>query len=638
MKRRFGSGPVSLLNQPRPEVSAMGGHILFALVIAGLSALLVWGVVPEVLDGQLIEPDNYMRLVRVKHLVETGNWYDNSIPMSNAPYGEVLHWTRPLDVLLLGATAPLLAFFPFPQALHLAGVFLPPLLLLFTCFAVAWASKPFAGRRLQFYAMITVLAQPGVVAYALPGRIDHHPLLILLFASSLGLAIRWILTPYSRCLAVCTGAVLGIGLWVGPEFLLPIMLVLVIGAGIWIVHGTDHARKNLWIVGGLLGAVIVAWLLEHPPTKLLAEEHDRLSVPHVLSSALAFVFWMMVVRIEASGTVKTRWRQGVRWRSSIAILGAVGASLTLLLLYPAFFQGPTADIDPRIWQLWRGLIEEGQAWVPPANLVDAGNLMAHLGSALFCIPFAAWTLARERRTLHWWSWAFLALALASYTGLSLFMIRHIPYAEILLVLVTVTLLSQALPMLDSVSHRFLKTAGRAGVAAALITGPLFLGLAMTAYGGQKGSEMREVSRVMADQCPLSSLVSFLSTDEELVEGPKTIVAHLDYGPEILYRTPHRVLGTLYHRNAEGILAVFAVLGGTDLGQIRDLAHARGVDMILVCPLQSWLYGAKAVEVGAEPSLHDQLLAGEEPDWLQRVSVPRELAGAFRLFRFTPSEK
>ncbi len=637
MRHSIGSRLNSAVGQPRPGRAKIGGYLLFTLVLAGLSALLIWGVVPEVLDGQLIETDNYMRLVRVTHLVETRDWYDHSIPRSNAPYGEVLHWTRPLDMILLGTTAPLLAFFHFPQALHLAAVFLPPLILLFTCFAVAWAATPLAGERFRFYAMITVLAQLGVVGYSLPGRIDHHGLFILLFALTCGLAVRWILTPHSRWLAVSTGAVLGLGLWVGPEFLLPMALVLVTGAVIWIVDGADNARKNLWLAVGLLAVVTVAWLLEHPPARLFVEEYDRISAPHVLLSALVLTFWMIIVRIEGAEELKAVRRQGVWTRSSRTILGAGAGLATLFLIYPSFFQGPTADIDPRIWGIWLDLIEERQAWMPPASVVDAGNLIAHLGAAAFCIPFVGWVLVRERRTPDWWVWAFVALLLVVFTGLALFMVRHVPYAEILLVLGTVTLLSRILPQLNSLHNLQLRAAARAGIAALLITGPLFLGLALTAHGGQTGREVRDVSRMMADRCPLSTFVSFLVSEDGMGEQPRTIAAHLDYGPEILYRTPHRVLGTPYHRNSEGILVGFAVLGGTDLEHTRDLVLARGVDLILVCPLHAWLYGAESGEQRQDPSLHDLLLSNREPDWLEMIPIPRRVAGEFRLFRVTLSQ-
>lgn len=633
-----GSDQESHRDQRESVRAVIGGYLLFALVVGGLSVLLVWGVVPEVLDGQLIEADNYMRLVRVRHLVETRDWYDNSIPRSNAPYGEVLHWTRPLDVIILGATAPMLAFLPFDKALHLAAVVLPPFFLLLICFAVAWATAPLAGERFRYYAMITVLAQLGVVGYSLPGRVDHHSLLFLLFALSLGLAVRWILTPHRPTLAVCTGAVLGLGLWVSPEFLGPFTLIVVTGTVIWIADGGDWARKNLWLAVGLLAAVIVAWLMEHPPARLSAEEYDRISAPHVLLNVLVFAFWAIVVRIQGKEGFRAVPRQGVWRRSSLAALGAGAGLAALFLAYPTFFQGPTADIDPRIWLLWRDLIEEGQGWIPPSSLVDVGNLVAHLGAAAFCVPFVGWMIARKRGTPHWWAWVFLGVGLAAYTSLGLSMIRHVPYAEILLVMATVAMLSRILPKLESMQARHFRTLGRAGVAAALITGPLFLGLTLTAHGGETGMEAREGSRLAADHCPLPSLLSFLSSHNLVGERPKTVVAHVDYGPKILYRTPHRVLGTLYHRNAEGILAVFAILRGTELGQIRKLIQDRGVDLILVCPLHSWLYGSETAGDGTPPSLHNLLLSERGPDWLESVSVPEDVAGGFRLFRVTGGDE
>lgn len=633
-----GPGTNGSAERAKTGLARIGGQLLFILVVAGLSVLLVWGVVPEVLDGQLVEPDNYMRLVRVTQLVETGNWYDNTIPRSNAPFGEVLHWTRPLDVLLLGGTVAFLPFLSFSEALHLSGVLFPPLVLILICYAVGWACIPLAGERFRFYGMITLLAQPGVVSHGLLGRVDHHALMFLLFAIVLGLVIRWVGGTGGRWSPAWAGAMLGLGLWVGPEFLLPIALVLGTGAAIWAYDGAVDAEGNRQLAMGLLVFVTVAWLLEHPPGRLLAEEYDRISAPHVLFAILAGSFWMVVARLEEMGTRRSRDLMTATGKSIVIVSGAVAAGGVMLLLYPSFFQSPTADIDPLIWALWRGLIEEGQSWVSHSGQVEIGNLVVHLGALVFCLPFLAWALVKERTTPQRWSWAFLALALVSYGGLALYMVRHVPYAEILLAIVTVTFLSRILPKLDPVRNRHLRTAARASTAAVLVTGPLFLGLALTSLGGETGMEVREVSRQIADRCPLSSLTQILSNQTGLGDRARTIVAHLDYGPEILYRTPHRVLGTLYHRNADGVRAGFAVLRGTDMDQVRDTVRARGVDLILVCPLHSRLYGDTSAEDADIPTLHDLLLSGRPPDWLERVSVPIDVAGEFRLFRVDESPR
>ena len=114
---------------------------LFGIWAAIQVLVLAIGASP-LLDGELIGTDGYMRLVRVQLLHETGAWFDGRIPRSNAPYGDTLHWTRPFDLLLLGAAWPLTPFLGFEKALFWGGAFVSPLLLLATGTAMIWAAKP----------------------------------------------------------------------------------------------------------------------------------------------------------------------------------------------------------------------------------------------------------------------------------------------------------------------------------------------------------------------------------------------------------------------------------------------------------------------------------------------------------------
>lgn len=588
-------------------------------------------VTPEVFSGQLIETDNYMRLVRVNRLAETRDWYDSSIPRSNAPFGEVLHWTRPLDVIILGASLPFLPFFEPNEAIHLGGVFVPPVLFLLTCYAAAWASVPLVGGRYAFYAMITLLAQPGVVSYGLLGRPDHHLLLVLLFTLSLGSAIRWVLSAARPKLGLTTGAFLGFGLWVGPEFLLTLALVATVGTFAWVREGREAAIKNLWLFGGFLSVLVPAWLLEHPPSAIWVGEYDRISVPHVLVGLVAAAFWIIAV--------------GAHYRTSALrtpgkrlLFGGVGvafAAIILALAYPPLFRGPTVDIDPRIWPLWLDLIEERSSWMPPSGLADIGDLISYMGGVAFSLPFVGWVLFRDRRPRHRGLWFLMAVMLGAYTTLALFRVRHVPYVEILIVLVTLKILSRLQRAIDSRYHPPIRAFARAGGAALLITGPLFLGLAVNLASGQTAGDRRNEARVTMARCPISTVTGFLASKENLGRRPLTIGAHLDYGPEILYRTPHRVLGTPYHRNSEGILAGFRLLAGTDLESVEELVRTRGVGLVIICPLHSWIYRSQEEHPPDSQSLHDRLLAGKGPDWLKRVSVPEEIAGEIRVFEVIP---
>src|SRR3546814_14619368 len=75
---------------------------------------------------------SYMRMVRVSELAQGWQWFDDTIARANAPYGDVLHWTRPFDLLILLLAMPAGFALEAEQALYLAGMILPPLLPLAT--------------------------------------------------------------------------------------------------------------------------------------------------------------------------------------------------------------------------------------------------------------------------------------------------------------------------------------------------------------------------------------------------------------------------------------------------------------------------------------------------------------------------
>ena len=181
------SGTVSL---PEAERRVPLTGLVFFGAWAGIQGLAVaFGATP-LLDGDLMGTDGYMRLVRVELLHETGAWFDGRIARSNAPYGDTLHWTRPLDALLLVAAWVLTPFLGFEKALFWGGSFVSPLLLLATGFAMLWASKPLVDAENRPFIIFVFLTQLGVMAYSLPGRVDHHALQILLLVSTAGLMLR----------------------------------------------------------------------------------------------------------------------------------------------------------------------------------------------------------------------------------------------------------------------------------------------------------------------------------------------------------------------------------------------------------------------------------------------------------------
>ena len=331
------------------------GDLAFAAVAVALFALLVVRFLPGLMHGALVDPDGYMRLVRVRRLAETGAWFDGTIPRSNAPWGDTLHWTRPMDVLILLGAWALEPFLGFQAALHWSGVAVAPLLLIAVCFVTAWTVRPLVGAGLRYVTMLAVLAQAGIMGYALPGRADHNMLILLAFVAMLGSALRLLLEPEARWASWATGAWAGFGLWLTVESLAPLFVLLVSLAGLWVVKG-EVAGAARSVALGTVAVVAVAVVLEHPPGALLLVEYDRVSVVQLFAVALVLAFWAVAA---------SRWaaRLGVVGRAALATGGVVVAAAVMLAVFPGFFGNPMEERTPGAEAHMAGL-RLGDAGVP----------------------------------------------------------------------------------------------------------------------------------------------------------------------------------------------------------------------------------------------------------------------------------
>jgi asparagine N-glycosylation enzyme membrane subunit Stt3 len=359
----------------------------FALCLVGLCMLLTPA---DVLAGaQLIDTDAYMRLVRVRLLVESGAWFDASIPRSNWPFGETLHWTRPMDLVLLIGAAPLWPIVGFDQALRWAGLLVPPLLLVATFAATAWAADPIAGRGSRGFVLLVMSTQVIVLSYGQPGRPDHHALILLLFALSLGFLLRGLEKPASVRSAHGLGITAALGMWVSPEFLLPLALFFVGSMGAWVRSGGEAIRFNVGWTRALLIALAACLVIERG-AELSAIEYDKISLVHVAVAALALGVWSALARMELGGSVKS-----VRARAAAG--GALGLmSLALMaLLFPRFFGGPMVDVTDPVVQSWLHRVAELQPILTPDDARGLGMFLLCAGTTLIAAPYLVASLTRR---------------------------------------------------------------------------------------------------------------------------------------------------------------------------------------------------------------------------------------------------
>jgi hypothetical protein len=308
-------------------------------------------------------------------------------------------------------------------------------------------------------------------------------------------------------------------------------------------------------------------------------------------------------------------------RALAALLGVGAVATIMLLCFPELRQGPLGQVDPLYARIRLDNIIEIQPlvpaeWLNSGRLAEAsGRLIAILGIALFALPCLLVLLAR-RSGPAWRFWATVALALAAFLPLALYQMRWGSYAQAFLVWPYAA-------ALVALMGRLARAARGAGVLVRplVVLAALFWPMLVAAALPQQETESA------GGACPLDRLAEVLN---RVAPAPQTLLAYADYGSELLYRTPHRVLSIPNHRPQPGFAATWRILTATDERAARAELTRFGVDWILLCP-SATERALFAVPGARRPTLYQRLVDGETPPWLRPVALGGELAAEARLF-------
>ncbi len=567
-----------------------------------------------VVNGELFDGDSYAHLLRVIRLFETGGWFDNSLPRANAPYGGSLHWTRLFDALLIALSAPLVPALGFGKALYWAGVAVGPILHVAAAVALVWAALPVLGRANAHFAGVLTAAQFGILGYATTGHADHHMLFGLLTILALGFAVRaLIVSTGHRRAAFFAGGFLALALWVGPEALIFLALCLLAVGVAWLSGEQGGAGKNVHITLGLTLGLALVLLIERGPAGYVDVEYDRLSIVHLTLAALLGVFWSAV------GAASRFWsgRHGAFRRLLAALAGAGAIAWAMWLLYPKVLLGPLGQFDPALIYIFDDISEFGP-------IEDVPRLLLYLGGGVFAAPWVVWRAKEEWNGPRRWPWLLIAGGVFVYLAFAVNWARGSLYAGIFIAVVVADLVGRAEEIVATRLAGTARVLALTAAAAFLAAGPLAAG----AGGLYAKMNSGEGKRAGGGSCFLQAMTNYLN-------GPpwsgrsRTVLASPNFGPEILYRTNHKVIGTLHHRNGVGILDSVRILGGADEAVVLRLVRRRGIELILIC-LNSgsggYIRGRADKRI-----LYRRLERGEPPAWLEEIAIPRDLGQAFRLF-------
>jgi hypothetical protein len=111
-------------------------------------------------------------------------------------------------------------------------------------------------------------------------------------------------------------------------------------------------------------------------------------------------------------------------------------------------------------------------------------------------------------------------------------------------------------------------------------------------------------------CPVEAAVPLL-----LPHPGRVVLSDVNDVPEILYRTPVKTVGSLYHRSAGNFLRL------REAWRSDGAAAPQAVELVLFCPRPR---AGSIVHDLPEGTLYDALLAGRPPAWL--VEIGRGAAG------------
>ncbi len=613
--------------------SYSGTHVRPGLLLPLGALVLTWALVHAslvvfhglpVFEAGLIGPDSYMRALRVVELYQGGGWFDDTIARANAPFGDTLHWTRPFDLLMLLIALPISAVVGFEQAIHVAGIVISPLFQLLTALALIWALRPILRPGVWFLPVIALFLQPGALAYSVLGRADHHSLLLLVFVIAAGFALRALRDPYDNRAAVLGGAVVGFGIWLSVEFLLVLGACLVAQGLPWLFGERERAAQNKWFALAVSLVLLGALFAERPLANLLEPSYDSVSCVQFFVAVCVLLFWRLAETYERRSAAGSPFLG----RTALTLFGVAVMGLLVNAAFPLFIAGPMVGVDPRIEPIWLDLVVEMRP-VIPHDRASLGEFIYYLGGGLLVAPFFLKILAEERGTPRFWMLVFIALAGLLLGIVAARHVRFAGYAEIAFVLAFAVVLDRFLHWSGTIRSDLVRGLLRGSIIATLLLGPILVGGAMK----ESRAEATDAAGQSQAACDLRQLANFLDLHPDWSARPQTILAFLDIGPELLYRTRHAVIGTPYHRNGDGIYDSHRMMTTGDETLARELLAGRGVDLVLLCRSA----GERAFFRGGDgsASLYSRLDGGRPPAWLAPVELPPALEGRARLYAVTP---
>lgn len=517
---------------------------LFALLFILIPYLFVFLERPAVYT----DTDNYTHALRLTDMLISGKWVETLYMHDNYPFGQVLHFTRIMDVFWLICTLPFLAFMPLKQAVFCGGILYQPVIAALTVLAFLWACRPLFSPGLRFIALVLYFFQPAVLFISNLMAPDHHNLMNLFLLLTTGALIHAFKTgrySYFRT----AGIFAGLAVWTTMEGFLTVYLLLGGLAFAWVLR-YQTVRGIAVFCRYFFFSVAVCWLINPPYQGLFFPDNGRLSVLSVTIAGLTALAFYLTGFLEKKNFVFS-CTDRIVLLSSLAVLffGAV-----ILVFGTRTVLAP--PISPELFDIWTKHIAELQPSYKNAQVFF-----------FQCLPI------------------FISL----FCGLAAFRFSPFQIKKLLLscliplfVLGILTLLCRRFAREAAVFIPFPVLALGAVAAQTKLYGKIpaqikkaaVIGLFCfcTAALSRYFINIQNNHRYVAEQAEI--FIPYLSP----LEG--AVMTEISRGPETAWGTGRPVIGTPYHSNAEGIIDTHRLLNARSITQAKTLIKKHRITTII----------------------------------------------------------
>lgn len=557
--------------------------LVYALLPVAITVALSAKILPGVLAGGLVNPDSYMRLVRLQDEIQRHD-VGYLVARDGSGGGTLLHWSHLLDMLLCLIAAPFRLAMNWHDALHAAAVLFGPLCMAALGVALAWAVAPVAHRRWLWLTPAAVALAAAVTPYGLPGEAHHHVLLIVVAAMTAGYALRAALGLIRDGDGLAMGAWGGLGIWISPETM---PLTLMAFGGLWLAWLLQPEGRRTRMIReaavGLLLVVCGTYAVDPPYAGYASVEIDRISIVYVGLALAIGVAACAAAFVPDSG----------KRRMLIGLLVPAACLAAWLALFPIVARGTDGLMNAHDTQAMLGAIVE----MLPVR--GAAQAVEFLLTGTLIAAVLTWFGVSHRSVLV----GYAALCACILVVLGALHVRFAAYPAAASAAMLPVLLDRC-----GTSLAGWPESARACVRVALMA--IFVlvpcGVALPAANAAQ--------RAGAASCDLANSTAMLAdhAGQIVLSNPNSV-------PELLYRTRVLTVGSLYHRNVAAFMRLRAAWRSTPGDTVPAAVRATGATLILFCPSPT-----RSLLVADVPpaTLLDRLNQGHVPAWLHKVSEDR----------------